>query len=79
VGEDASDGAGTDLVAEADQLTLDPPVAPARVLIGQAEYQIPHLTADRRPSPPVRVGPMPLHQPAVPRRQRRGRDDPMGP
>jgi hypothetical protein len=40
-GEDASDGAGTDPVAEADKLTLDSAVAPARILLGQAEY---HLT-----------------------------------
>jgi len=78
-GEDAPDGAGTDPVAEADQLTLDPAVPPARILLRQAENQLPYLAADWWPSPPVRVGPMALNQPTVPAQQGRWRDDPMRP
>ena len=39
-GEDTADGAGADPVAETDQFTLDPAVAPPGILPGQADDQI---------------------------------------
>jgi hypothetical protein len=77
--EDASDGAGADPVAQADQLTLDPAVPPGRILFGQAQHQVADLAADRRTAGPVRVGPVPLDQPAMPGQQRRRGDDPVCP
>jgi hypothetical protein len=68
-GQDAPDGAGTDPVPQPEQLTLDAPVPPARVLAGHPHDQILHLVADRWAAGPVRVRPTPPDQPAVPRQQ----------
>src|SRR5919198_2221959 len=56
--EDRPDRAGGDLDAEADQLALDLPVPPARVLPREPHDQLTHL--GRRPGPaqtPQRAGP----------------------
>src|SRR5919198_2410155 len=56
--EDRPDRAGGELDAEPDQLALDPPVPPARVLSREPNDELTHL--GRRPGPtrtPRRVGP----------------------
>ena len=52
-----------------EQLALDTPVSPARILLGQPHHQIPHLVADRWTAGPVRIRPTPLDQPAMPRQR----------
>ena len=67
--------AGRDLVAQSDQLTLDPPVSPARVLRGQPEHQVPDRLPGAWPSwSAARVGPAPGDQVAVPAQHRLRRD-----
>ncbi len=39
-GEDATDGAGADPMAEPDQFALDAPVAPSWILPSKAEHEI---------------------------------------
>src|SRR5689334_21312096 len=56
--EDPADGGCADPVAELEQLALDPLVSPAVVLGGEPLDQRGDLGADRRPSHPVRVGPL---------------------
>ncbi len=53
---------------ELAELALDPHAAPARVLAGQPEDQLPDLGIDRRPSGPTlpSVRPLSPHQRAVP-------------
>ena len=53
-----ADGGRADSVAELEQLALDPLVSPAVVLGGEPLYQRGNLGADRRPSRPVRTGPL---------------------
>jgi len=53
-------------VAELEQLALDPLVSPAVVLGGEPLDQRGDLGADRRPSCPVRVGPVAGDQATVP-------------
>ena len=50
------------LVPQAKQLTLNPAVAPARVLPRQLLHHCPHLVRDRRPSRRVRISPFPLDE-----------------
>jgi hypothetical protein len=64
------DRAGRDPVAQADQFTLDAPVAPGRVLRGQPQYQVADLLGDRWPSGScVWVCPVPGDQLSVPAEQ----------
>ena len=60
--EDAADGGCADPVAELEQFALEPLVSPAGVLGGEPLDQRGDLGADRRPSDPVRVGPLPGDQ-----------------
>lgn len=62
-----------------DQLTLDFPVPPRRVLLRQAQDESADLTADRWSACLVGVGPVPLDQTAMPGQQCRRSDDPMRP
>ena len=64
-------------VAELEQLALDPLVAPAVVLGGESLDERGDLGADWRPSLPVRVGPLPGDQAAVPPQHGAGRDQPV--
>ena len=49
-GQDPSDGACADAVAESDEFALDPAVAPGGVLPCQAQHQAPDFVGDRRPA-----------------------------
>ena len=64
---------------KAEELALDAPVAPPRVLPGQLFDQLPHLLGDRRTSSAVWVGPLILDQAPVPCEQGARRHDPMQP
>jgi hypothetical protein len=66
-------------MAEAEELALDTPVAPARVLPGQPLDQLTELLRDRRASRGVRVSPFLLDQASVPGEQGAGRHDPVRP
>jgi hypothetical protein len=66
-------------VLQAQQLALDPPVPPTRVLPRQLLHQRAHLVRDRRASLQVRVGPFPLDQAPVPGQQRAWCHDPVQP
>jgi len=57
--QDVADRGRRDGDAELAQLGDDPQVAPARVLAGEPQNQLPHLAADRWPAwSPVRVCPV---------------------
>src|SRR4051794_32470977 len=59
------------LDTEPDQLALDPPVAPTRILARKPRHQLPDLHPGRRPAgAPVRIPPAACHQLAVPAQQR---------
>ena len=77
--EDPADGGCADLVAELEQLALDPLVSPAVVLGGKPFDECGDLGADRRPSCLVRVGPLPDDQTAVPPQDGAGGDQPVHP
>src|SRR3990170_6021683 len=65
--EDRRDRRGGHADAQAEELSLDPPVAPPGVLPRQAKHQAPDLGIGRRtPRPAVRSRPFPRHQLAVP-------------
>jgi len=75
--QDLPDSRGGHGMAEADQLTLDPSVAPAVILTGDPQYQGP----DRRSGgwsawSSARVGPAPGEELGVPAQQRSGRHQP---
>ena len=76
--EDTADGGCADPVAELEQFALDPLVSPAVVLGGEPLDQRGDLGADRRPSCPVGVGPLPGGQAAVPPQDDAGRRRPAG-
>src|SRR3954454_19784112 len=78
-GEDPSDRAGADSVAEPDQFALYAAMPPARVLPGQPDDEVAYLVTDPRPSGSLGVGPVPADQSTVPRHQGGRRDDPMSP
>jgi hypothetical protein len=65
-GQDPADRSGAEPVPEAEELALDAPVSPARVLPGQQPDQLMDLLRDGRPSGGVRVGPLVLDQAPVP-------------
>jgi len=73
--EDPADGRCADPVADLQQLTLDPLVSPPLVLAGQPLDQRGDLSADRRPSRLVRVGPLAGDQAAVPAQDGAGGDE----
>jgi hypothetical protein len=64
-------------VAELEQLALDPLVSPAVVLGGEPLDQRGDLGADRRPSHPVRIGPLAGDQAAVPAQDGARGDEPV--
>ena len=64
--EDPADRGCADPVAELEQLTLDPLVAPAVVLGGEALDKRSDLGTDRRSACPLRIRPFPGDQTAVP-------------
>jgi hypothetical protein len=64
--EDATDRRGADTMAEFEQLALDPHIAPARVLPRHRRHQRGKDVVDRWPSRPVRLGPRPAHEAAMP-------------
>ena len=66
-------------MAELEQLALDPLVSPAVVLGGEPLDERGDLGADRRPSCPVRVGPLAGDQAAVPAQDGAGGDQPVHP
>src|SRR6266511_5090861 len=70
------DGACGQVDPETDQLALDPPVAPARVLPRQAHHELTHLNASRWASGmPMRIRPAARNQLAMPTQDRRRRDE----
>jgi hypothetical protein len=78
--QDGADGSGGDLDAEALEFPLDPLVAPARVLPGQADDQLLHVIVQRWSSGlMVRVRPGAGDQAAVPAQQRLRPDEEAGP
>ena len=70
--ENPSDGGRADPVADLQQLTLDPLVAPAVVLGGEPLDQRGNLSAGRRPSRPARLGPLAGDQATVPAQEGTG-------
>ena len=66
-------------MADLQQLTLDPLVAPAVVLGGEPLDERGDLGADRRPSRLVRIGPLAGDQAAVPAQDGAGGDQPVRP
>src|ERR1019366_1224621 len=77
--EDAADGGCADPVAELEQLALDPLVSPAVVFGGEPPGERSDLCADGWPASPVRVGPLPGDQAAVPPEYGPGCHQPVGP
>jgi len=75
--EDPADRGCANPVAEFEQLALDPVVSPAAVLGGEPLNQRGDLGTDRRPSCPLRVGPLPRDQAVVPPQDSAGGDQPM--
>src|SRR6266545_2926862 len=70
------DGACGQLDPEPEQLALDPPVAPARVLPRQPHHERTHLGASRWASgTPMRIRPAARDQLAMPTHKRRRRDE----
>jgi len=55
--QDPPNGRGADAMAELEQLALEPPVAPARVLPRHPHHQGGEEVVDRWPSGPMGVGP----------------------
>jgi len=74
--EDPADRGRADPVAGLEQLALDPLVTPGPVLGGEPFGQPGDLRADRWPARPVRAGPLPGDQAAVPAQDGTGRDEP---
>jgi len=68
-----------DPVAELQQFALNSLVSPAVVLGGEPRDEGSDLSTDRRPSCPVRVGPVAGDQAAVPPQDGTGRDQPVHP
>ena len=69
--EDPADGGCANLMAELEELALDPLVPPEVVLGGESLDERGDLSADRRPSRPARIGPLPGDQVVTRRRCRR--------
>jgi hypothetical protein len=74
--EDRPDDAGCELDPEADELALDPPVAPARVLARQPHPELAHLDGCvRATGTAMRIRPTARDQFAVPTQQRPRTDE----
>jgi hypothetical protein len=70
--QNASDCGRRNPVAQLEQLTLDPAIAPTRVLTPQLQDQLPELLRDRRPATTrsqPESQPVPTHEFAVPAEQ----------
>jgi hypothetical protein len=74
-----ADRGRADPEAELEQLALDPLVAPAVILAGEPPDQHGDLGADRRPSRPVRIGPLAGDEAAVPAKHGTRGDQPVYP
>jgi hypothetical protein len=70
--EDPADRGRADLEAELEQFALDPLVSPAVVLGGEPRDERGDLGADRRPSCPIRVGPLAVTRQRCQRRTKPG-------
>ena len=69
-GQDRPDRAGSESVAQAGQLALNAPTTPGRVVPGQPQHQLAHLSRDRWTTrTPPRIGPPPRDQVAMPAQQ----------
>ncbi len=68
--QDPPDRRCADTVAEFEQLTLDPQVAPARVLPRHPHHQGDKAVVGRRPSGPVGVGPSSADEATMPAHDR---------
>src|SRR5712691_4846250 len=67
ISQDRPDGARPQLDSQPDHLTLDPPVAPTRVLPSEADDELPDAGAGRRPAKtPMRIRPAARDQLAMP-------------
>jgi hypothetical protein len=77
--EDPADGGCADPIAEFQQFALDPPVSPAVILGGEPLDQRGDIGADRRPSRPMRVGPLAGDEAAMPAQDGAGGDQPVHP
>ena len=77
--QEPPDGARRHVDAELQQLTGDPWIAPARVLLRQAQNKFANATLDRRPAGgPLRLSPSPPYELSVPTQQRlRSHDQPV--
>jgi|SRR5579872_4784690 len=67
-----------DLITELEQFSLDPAIAPTRILTGQAQDQLFELVADRGATStwaPTISGPVPAYQLPMPAQQGTGRED----
>src|SRR6266566_3153026 len=64
--ENPPDGGRADPMTELEKLALDALVSPGGVLGGEPLDQRGDFGADRRPARPVRIGPLPGHEAAVP-------------
>jgi hypothetical protein len=78
-GQDPADRPLPRPVPQADQLALDAPVSPARVLPRQLLHQCPHLGRDRRSPRRPRISPFLPHQAPVPGQQGARRHHPVHP
>ena len=67
------------MVAEFEQLALNPLVSPLGILPGQLGDQTDDRVVDWWASGPVRIGPLPRYQPAMPAQNRARRDQPTVP
>jgi hypothetical protein len=75
--QDPADRRCADLVADLEQLTLDPLVSPAVVLGGEPHDERGNLGADRRPSRPARIDPLTGDQTAMPAQDTARGDQPV--
>jgi len=66
-------------VAELEQLALDPLISPPVILAGEPLDQRGDLGVDRRTACPVRIGPLPGDEAAVPAKHSTGGDQPVRP
>lgn len=76
-GQDSADGARAQPVPQPEEFALDASMTPGWILLRQAQHQATDLIVEGRATGPVRVGPLPGNQAAVPCQQCAGGDDPM--
>jgi hypothetical protein len=70
--QDLADRRGAQVMTKPNQLAMDPPMSPPRILPGKPERERPDRSLSwGTPSPPTRgVDPLPGHEPAMPAEQR---------